>query len=1395
MKQNVRNLKQQKIYRRRRTALIVLLVALIALIVAIYATNSTLKTTAEVGNNIDIKGRSIDISNVISAEPNPPVVGAGMIPIKWDDGIEMWVITTANDKEWYDYSKGKWANVMLSDGYYKSELEVGIANDQLVSNSVGVSVSDDKLGTIFTWIPRLTYLEERVEYLKGNSILEYQWTTESCFNLEKYGANKLDLAFLGIWIGQTEYKDIAEVETKNSEMNEEENEQGLITNEMVSTLTASDKTAVQKLYDKTIDGADLSKLHEIIQNPEEIQNRQTIKIVNTNNRIPLVGTHEIKEDYIIVKEKYAENTFLYSFNKNGELPTGAGYVIDDKETNYTFYLVDNIGNIRRYKMSYGSGKPDITKFNPSNTFYVLYDEEGNENSVIPVGEKLTNEQQEQWYNYKDSKWANIVVRDNGCENYYVWIPRYMYRITDTENQRVEVKFVDLSNVCTDEEKEIDLNNTDFKLPEAFTWEDPENPSEKIQLTGFWAGKYKLQDREEYEPEISGGAGVIRVNNILSHYGEGYKYEMYLIQDGKRVIQDGENLVEGTDPINLEGNYTFKGIEPGYYTVNIAVKDSDGNYIKSIAKEVLVRESSDPEKPDLTGFNPNLTYYVTYDDEGYEQSNIPLNDEQPADWYDYDASKWANIVVRENGCENYYVWIPRYEYTLDTSHEKTNIQFIKVDEFAQPGFVLPEAFTWEDPEDPDKKIQLPGFWASKYKLRDDTVYNLSVSVTSGETSIKVSGFIPKTEKVPTNYEVSLIQAGKVIETRKIENTTDASCLFEQLKPGETYGINVIALDEADKMISGYSTEVTLVKIEIDLSKFNPNTTFYVTYDEEGNENSLIPIGEPIPDNWSDYANQKWANIVVRDNGCENYYVWIPRYEYVINEGEQKAKVVFTNKDEATPGYIIPEAFTWEDPENPDEKIQLPGFWAGKYKLQDREEYEPEISGGAGVIRINNILAHYGANNKYEIYLIQEGIRIKNTASSPIPLTDNIHTIGDLEEGTYSVNIVVRDKDGNYIRSIAKEVYVRKEATPEKPDLTGFNENLTFYVTYNALGQEESYIPIKDEAPSNWYNYNASQWANIVVRENGHENYYVWIPRYEYALDTAHEKTDIQFIDKNVVEADDGYTIPEAFTWEDPTDSSQKIQLAGFWANKYKLRDGADSTAFRLDASITTSGNKIKVSNIVASDSTIQNYTVYLIKAGQIQQTQQLPLGGDYTFTVGSEGTYSVEIVQHSTTAGIVAGVAKEVVVKELDPPDVTGFRVDTTYIVTYTSDGTENRTKLADVLEAGAVLNDDQTLKTGKIDKSKVNGWYDYAEQKWANIVTVNQLEDGSVVENYFVWIPRYEYVLGNISQQRIAVKFLRKDEMADIGYTIPESFTWKKDDGTVEQLSGFWASKYKLRQQ
>ncbi len=1322
-----------------------------------------------------------------------------MIPIKWNG--TNWVITTASDPEWYNYSNGNFATVMLSDGYYKSELQRGITDKQLASNNVGVGLPDDPqiLGSIFTWIPRFAYLDSEIRYLKGTSILEYSWTTESCFNLEKYGANYLDLGFDGIWIGKKEFTSLAEVESKNTEMQAEENLQGLISNEKVSTITNSEITAIEKLE------AQYSTTNETRLLNEEtcIENRQVIKIINTNKKIPIVGKHITTTESIIIKDKYSENGIKYVFDKNGNVLDRNTAEISSEETQYTFYIVDNIGNIRRYKMSYGDGRPDISKFNKNTTFYVTYDENGNEKSSIPIGEKAPAN----WYSYENQQWANIVVRDGGNESYFVWIPRYMYKLNDDGSETVDVKFVDLENIWTDPEnpnKTVNLNDSEYKLPEAFTWEDPENESDKIQLKGFWISKYKLRSTTENIPDISGGGGVIRVKNVVQNAD--YTYEMYLIQNGKRIVysESAGEYIEGTEPINLEGNYTFRNVPVGTYAVNIIVKDKEGNYIQSIANEVSVIERAKVNEPDISEFNKALTYYVAYDEEGNEDSSIPIGENPPSNWYDYDNQQWANVVVRENGLENYYVWIPKYEYSLNTTHEKTNIQFIEKDKVtADVGYTIPEAFTWEKTAEDgtDEKVPLSGFWIAKYKLRGDAIYNLSATVAGSGTSLKVGNVVSKVDGV-TSYEISLISTeGKIL---KAETSANGECSFKGLEAGGTYAVNIVAKNASGKMIAGYSTQVTLVNIDVDLTGFNKSTTFYVTYDENGNEDSTRPIGENAPDNWYDYASSEWANIVVRENGSENYYVWIPRYQYVVNSSEETVKAEFipVTKETPDPGSKIPESFTWEktNEDGTTETVQLKGFWISKYKLRQENEYKPEISGGSGVIYIKNVVEKIGAQYSYEAYLINEqGQRIAKTGNTyavganPVSITGN-YTFTNVPVGNYTVNIIVKDSSKNHIMGITKQVTVAEKAEANEPDLTGFNNNLTYYVTYNdLLGSEESSKPIGENPPEDWYDYDNQKWANIVVRENGLESYFVWIPRYEYALDTEHETTKVKFIPVSQAIADAGYAIPDAFTWEKTLEDGtiQKIPLSGFWMAKYKLRD--DKTC-RLDATITVGTNKIRVSNIISTSDEL-NFIAYLIKDGKVIDSKAILASGEVTFNIANNGKYSVLVKQWNATNGMVAGIAKEVEVQKLPQPDLTGFNVDMTYIVTYDDAGNENKQRVAGLLNSDAVINSDRTLKQGQINLSGINGvWYDYASQKWANIVTIDETTGNT---NYYVWIPRYQYIT-NSSNEKTKIDLISVDKVIpDPGAKIPESFTWEKanSNGTTEkvELPGFWISKYKLR--
>lgn len=784
------------------------------------------------------------------------------------------------------------------------------------------------------------------------------YTTERCFNLENSGL-KYDLAFTGIWVGQEEFnftKTLNEtdeefakrkeqtMQSKNNAMNSEDNIQGLIKNEIVSSLTKSDTIAVQKLAKK----ANQSNT-TMLQNIDNMQYRQTIKIINANNIVPIKVKHTISNDTINL-EKIAKDQIIFTIDEAGNA-VGASYNLDEDKVNYIFYVGDSEGNVVKHQLVYREpGKPDLKGFNVNTTFYVAYDENGNESSVVPIGEKRPFG----WYNYEESKWANIVIRDNGQENYYVWIPRYKY-ILNAETESAEVKLVDLDNYWMDENNELVELGEEWQLPDAFTWEN-EN-GEKVQIWGYWISKFKLREDVTTRPNITPGSEQITVN---VERNSSYTYDLYLIKDGKRVVksEDGSLVEEKDKPYETlsSNNYIIKGIPAGTYSVNIIVK-SNNIQVDAITKEVVVSENL-MQDPDLTGFNKSTTYCVLYDSNGNEVQNIPigevenLSSEQREQWYNYENQKWANIVIRENNKENYFVWIPRYEYKLNPDDQNAEVMLIEVDQTTPSnGYQIPDAFTWNG-------TPIAGYWISKFKLRDDTNVGLSTAVSGSDDSITVSNIQNSTGQSIVSYEITLIdEEGKIVGEPHIWSTTDTALgyyRFSGLASGK-YTVSVVGKSGAlgtGRILAGVTQEINIFKVDQpSLVGYNVDCTYIVAYNNSGQEQryllrDVLADGAEIDNNtnqlisgqvdlskitdgvWYNYAEQKWANIVIKDSGKENYFVWIPRYEYRLNSEQQEAQATLipVTKETPTEGYQIPDAFTWNG-------TPISGYWISKFKLRE------------------------------------------------------------------------------------------------------------------------------------------------------------------------------------------------------------------------------------------------------------------------------------------------------------------------------------------------------------------------------------------------------------------------------------------------------------------------------
>ena len=165
----------------------------------IYALESVL-------NSINSSAPSTDGYNE-NKQVNSPKITQGMIPVKWNG--TNWQVCSQDDNEWYSYTNKdkKWANIMLSDGKYKSD-----------TVQVEQVVKDDELGSMYVWIPRYAYTVDNektkmnVTFVKGNTnegVNGEIFTTDESVDtkttkLVHPGFNLGGTALTGIWVAKFE---------------------------------------------------------------------------------------------------------------------------------------------------------------------------------------------------------------------------------------------------------------------------------------------------------------------------------------------------------------------------------------------------------------------------------------------------------------------------------------------------------------------------------------------------------------------------------------------------------------------------------------------------------------------------------------------------------------------------------------------------------------------------------------------------------------------------------------------------------------------------------------------------------------------------------------------------------------------------------------------------------------------------------------------------------------------------------------------------------------------------------------------------------------------------------------------------------------------------------------
>ncbi len=149
----------------------------------------------------------------------------------------------------------------------------------------------------------------------------------------------------------------------------------------------------------------------------------------------------------------------------------------------------------------GANSPNISGFNVENTYYVTWkttapyqiNETNTINNAPPSG----------WSNYNGKEWANIKTTGGGNDCYWVWIPRYAYKVPTRGNtaQTIEIAFLrDTGSTIDDvidETKKTEIETAggfkttatpgNWVIHPAFT---NAGNGEFGELTGIWVAKYE-----------------------------------------------------------------------------------------------------------------------------------------------------------------------------------------------------------------------------------------------------------------------------------------------------------------------------------------------------------------------------------------------------------------------------------------------------------------------------------------------------------------------------------------------------------------------------------------------------------------------------------------------------------------------------------------------------------------------------------------------------------------------------------------------------------------------------------------------------------------------------------------------------------------------------------------
>ena len=209
---------------------------------------------------------------------------------------------------------------------------------------------------------------------------------------------------------------------------------------------------------------------------------------------------------------------------------------------------------------------------------------------------------------------------------------------------------------------------------------------------------------------------------------------------------------------------------------IATKTSNGK--TSAEKQVTIKVKEVPVEPNAPVLYTNMKP-IKYENNKWLVANTSEK------WYDYDAKEWANAVVLNSGVTKnvgdevteedvalWYVWIPRYKYTIfNGNNESAAAQLINVtfesgtnrtgtvtcsdnaDGSETCSTITNGTSTYTHPAFKFGNTELTGFWVGKFEVSGSTS---TITVKPNVTSLRsqtVSSFFTAIQNVKTTYGIN------------------------------------------------------------------------------------------------------------------------------------------------------------------------------------------------------------------------------------------------------------------------------------------------------------------------------------------------------------------------------------------------------------------------------------------------------------------------------------------------------------------------------------------------------------------------------------------------------------------------------------------------------------------